>query len=641
MIYKLSKENLNNLLGVWDKKQQLLVPYGQKDNVMLLPWNGEEPQLDYINLALPVKEFLFEQKEALFSWEKKDGTFEVKNEAGTGVEKKILFGIRACDTYGVFYTDRFYLGEFEDTNYRARRDAMTVVALNCLKSGKNCFCSSQGVGPFSKVGHDLVLTEMEDYYLLESATDKGDRLIAWGHDYLKRDDAQGVSAEKIDELEQKVKEGFHVQLDLSNIGVELSKTFDADFWEQEAHACISCTGCTAVCPTCTCFNVVEEVEEDSGRRVRYWDSCQSKHFTRNAGDHNPRSNVSRVRYRIYDKLKYIEERFGYKGCTGCGRCIDTCPTNISILKIIERVQEEANKPGAKLDVAQITEIAYQRPEDDIAMNKSLYMPDVATITKIKDETPDIKRFYLEYDDKELHKNFKFKGQFFEITVFGVGEVAISIPFGPSQRDHFDFCIKKVGSVTEKLHAMQPGDKVGLRGPFGKAFPYEEVKGRDILIVGSGVGLAPVRTMIVQMMENREDFGKIVIMASALHDYGLVLTDDLEEWSKVPGVVVKYSLKYPSEEIDAYTGYINDLLPDLGLEWHNTTAVICASPRRIKKVSKDLLALGMKGTDILTTLETHMRCGSGKCGHCKVGAHYMCVDGPVYNYEEMLNMPPEF
>jgi len=131
------------------------------------------------------------------------------------------------------------------------------------------------------------------------------------------------------------------------------------------------------------------------------------------------------------------------------------------------------------------------------------------------------------------------------------------------------------------------------------------------------------------------------MASALWYDGLVLKEDLEAWSKVPGVKVLYSLKHGTDKIDAYTGYINDLLPDLGLEWEKTTAVICASPRRIKLVSKDLLMLGMKPTDILLTLETHMRCGAGKCGHCKVGSHYMCVDGPVYNYEEMLSMPPEF
>ena len=118
-------------------------------------------------------------------------------------------------------------------------------------------------------------------------------------------------------------------------------------------------------------------------------------------------------------------------------------------------------------------------------------------------------------------------------------------------------------------------------------------------------------------------------------------DDLREWAKVPGVEVHYSLSKPTDQVDAHIGYINDLLPGLGLDWRNTSAIICASARRIKAVARDLMQLGMKPSDIYTALETNMHCGIGKCGHCKVGSHYMCVDGPVFTYEEMLQLPPEF
>ena len=118
-------------------------------------------------------------------------------------------------------------------------------------------------------------------------------------------------------------------------------------------------------------------------------------------------------------------------------------------------------------------------------------------------------------------------------------------------------------------------------------------------------------------------------------------DDLREWAKVPGGEVHYSLSKPTDQVDAHIGYINDLLPGLGLDWKNTSAIICASARRIKAVARDLMQLGMKPSDIYTALETNMHCGIGKCGHCKVGSHYMCVDGPVFTYEEMLQLPPEF
>lgn len=273
--------------------------------------------------------------------------------------------------------------------------------------------------------------------------------------------------------------------------------------------------------------------------------------------------------------------------------------------------------------------------------EDVYLPQVAVIKEIFEETDSIKRFIMQYEDKSLHDKVEFKGQFFEITVFGVGEIAISIPYSPSLKDSFEFCIKKAGKVTTAIHNMKVGDKVGLRGPFGIGFPYENFKKKDVIIVGSGVGLAPVRTMILRILENREDFGKVVIIASAMSYDKLIYKDDLIAWNKEDNVRVLYALSNPTTEVDAHVGYINDLLPDLGLDWENTASIICASPRRIKAVSKDLLNLGMEGTNIYTSLETHMRCGIGKCGHCKVGSKYMCIDGPVFNYDEMLELPPEF
>lgn len=248
---------------------------------------------------------------------------------------------------------------------------------------------------------------------------------------------------------------------------------------------------------------------------------------------------------------------------------------------------------------------------------------------------------MKYDDPELHKSYEHKGQFFQVTVFGEGEVPLSIPFGPDQTDEFVFDFKNVGSVTDELFRMKEGDKVGLRGPYGRPFPYDTLKGRNLIFIGSGVAMAPLRTVIEPVIKNSHDFNQVFILASALRYEKLLYKDEMKEWDKVHNITVKYALKDPTDKVEAYYGYVNDLLPDLGLDWSNTTALVCASPERIKKVARDLLDLGMKPTDILVTLETHMRCGAGKCGHCKVGSHYMCVDGPVFNYEEMMALPPEY
>jgi NAD(P)H-flavin reductase len=347
----------------------------------------------------------------------------------------------------------------------------------------------------------------------------------------------------------------------------------------------------------------------------------------------------RVRYRIYDKFKYIEERYGMKGCIGCGRCINTCPASINIADIINRLSREGGKACGCGD-ERVTEL-YHGLDEYKDNCESVYIPRMAVIKDIIEETRNIKRFVIQYEPQSLHESFEFSGQFFEITVFGEGEIAVSIPFSPSRTGSFEFYIKKAGRVTNALHSMKAGDRVGLRGPFGKGFPYEEFKGRDMLFIGSGVGLAPVRTSILRVLENIGEFGKVGIIASAVSYEDLICRDDLISWSGREKVDVRYALSKPTSKVEAHAGYINDLLPGLGMDWPNTSAIICASPGRIKSVAGDLLKLGMKGTDIYTSLETHMRCGIGKCGHCKVGSRYMCIDGPVFNYDEMMALPPEF
>lgn len=622
------------MLDRWSEAFEVYAPQYEDTQVMLLPYDKSGFTTDYINFAFPVKEYFFKERERLFSWSSDKGNIGIEKPDNAPEARRLLFGVRACDLYGINYMDKFYLDDFRDNIYEKNRRQNWIVSVNCTQFGESCFCRSMGTGPFAEKGYDLLLTPLKDSYLVEAATEKGLELAELGAGLLSAA-GEGMLVKK-----QEVFDSFKDTAKLSVNTHKLHQVYEAGFndeiWAGIEKDCIRCTGCTNVCPTCTCFNVIEENKSGSkGKRTRCWDSCQADSFTRNAGEHNPRNSVSRVRYRIFDKFKYIEEKFGFKGCTGCGRCIGVCPVSINVVKISNYLTEryESGIKGAEKQL-EYNHDHGQRCED-------VYVPQVAVIKEIIEETPKIKRFIMSYEDKSLHDSFEFRGQFFEITVFGVGEIAISIPFSPSSRYEFDFCVKKAGKVTSALHKLKAGDKVGLRGPFGKGFPYEEFKGRDLIVVGSGVGIAPVRTMIVRALENRADFGKIVVIGSAMSYEDLVYKEDLIKWSGLEGVNVLYALSNPTEKVDAHVGYINDLLPDLGLDWENTAAIICASPRRIKAVAKDLLKLGMSGRSIYTSLETHMRCGIGKCGHCKVGSKYMCIDGPVFNYEEMLELPPEF
>ena len=639
-LYTLNKDSLDNVLNIWNEKSSVYVPIGKGKDIQLMPLEEGQRTEDYINLNLPVKEMVFEQKEPLFKWNNTGENIEVEDLPAQHWKNRIFFGIRACDTYGIAYMDRFYLQEFPDPNYKSRRSEATIVAVNCLKAGPHCFCTSVGTGVFSTVGHDLALTPMGSYYLVEVATPKGQALISEAESYFTETDAS-ILKDKND-LRTRVEESFPLKMDLTNLWDDMARTFNADFWLDEANACIGCTGCTNVCPTCTCFNVVEEkIDDNQGLRVRYWDSCQMDHFTRNAEHHNPRDAVSRVRYRIYDKLKYIEERFGYKGCSGCGRCTDVCPTYISIIDIIGSIQEAAKNNPEPPALHQITKIRHEIRDHELNSQRGLFTPEVATLTGVTQETPEIKRLFMNYDNPELHKNNEHKGQFIQVTVFGEGEVPLSIPFGPDQTDELEFDFKNVGSVTDKLFSMKKGDKVGLRGPYGRAFPYDILKNRNLVFIGSGVAMAPLRTIIEPVVKNSNDFKQVFIMASSIRYEKLLYKEEMIQWAKVPNIDVLYALKDPTDQVEAHSGYVNDLLPNLNLDWSKTTALVCASPERIKKVAMDLMDLGMDPKDILVTLETHMRCGAGKCGHCKVGSHYMCVDGPVFNYEEMMALPPEY
>lgn len=652
-MYILKARDLKKVLQIWEETFKVFAPTGQDGETQLSEYEGSF-MMNYINFTMPFKRFLFDQKEELFSWKKKGNEIEVLRPE-IDETKKLYFGVRPCDLYTIPYLDRFFNEKYKDDIYYRKKEKAYIVGINCTQPGENCFCSSMGTGPFASRGYDVIFTPINDSYLLEVATEKGEEIIDTIKDMLRP--AFDSYLEIKEATRKHVEEKFIRKIDVNKIEEVMQQTFDNPIWEKHSKQCIGCTGCTIVCPTCTCFNVVEENLGDKGSRIRCWDSCQISSFTRNAGDHNPRDPVSQYRYRILDKMKYIPERYENKGCTGCGRCIEVCPAFLDIIDTVNKLQGDNSEGithklnGKEYDESKAEkqlEKEYYNHHDHHVNGKceDVYIPEIAIIKEIIEETRDIKRFIVQFEDISIHEKLnnlikdKNIGQFYEITVFGYGEIAISIPFGDFKKDQFEFYIKKVGKVTRAIHNMKVGDKVGLRGPFGKGFPHEENFGKDVLIIGSGVGLAPVRCPLERIIDDRDKFGRVIFIVSGGSYNSLIFKDDLKGFSE-KGIEVMYALGKPTNEVNAHVGRINDLLPDLGLDWNNTVSIICASPNRIKAVSKDLMELGLSGDNILTSLETHMRCGIGKCGHCKVGNKYMCIDGPVFSYNEMIELPPEF
>lgn len=343
-MYLLKMEDLKKLLDKWSAKYDVYSPQREDGQVMLLPYGDGEFTMDYINFPFPVKEYIFSQREVVFSWKMENGNITTETPEYRDPAKKIFFGIRPCDAYGISYMDKFFLEDYNDNFYGRKREKTFIAAVNCVVPGKSCFCSSTATGPFATSGYDVLFTPKGDSYIIEPGSEKGKELIAAAEDLLVEYKGDVQSEKAL--IEKDVLNKFKTKLNTDNPGLILKENFNHPVWDKIAKDCVSCTGCTNVCPTCTCFNVIEEKTGDnSGQRVRCWDSCQSDSFTRNAGEHNPRNKVSRVRYRIYDKLKYIEDKFGYKGCTGCGRCIDVCTASINMVKVVNEIVETSEKKG--------------------------------------------------------------------------------------------------------------------------------------------------------------------------------------------------------------------------------------------------------------------------------------------------------
>ena len=227
------------------------------------------------------------------------------------------------------------------------------------------------------------------------------------------------------------------------------------------------------------------------------------------------------------------------------------------------------------------------------------------------------------------------GQFIMMSMFGVGEIPISISSSPTNiSGSFEICVRAVGKVTNALHKLEAGDEVGIRGPFGKGFPTRIFEGNDLLIVAGGLGIAPSRSLIRYVFDNRRDFGKVHILLGCKSPGDILFFDEIEQWNKRMDVYYECTVDRAVPEWQGHVGLITTLIPGIDLEPERTFAAVVGPPVMYKFVIRELLAKNIPGRQILLSFERHMKCGLGKCGHCQIQHLYACQDGPVFNYEEI-------
>jgi NAD(P)H-flavin reductase/formate hydrogenlyase subunit 6/NADH:ubiquinone oxidoreductase subunit I len=579
-------------------------------------------RLDYDTTILPpLKKYLAPPKEVLM-------TFNGQDMDGVPVptDKQLLFGVHTCDVKGMLSLDKVFLGTYPDPYYKARRENTVIIGLDCAQPCANGFCRSLSMD----AGFDLSLTDIGDKYVVSVGSETGKALVAGlapasAADLAAKNGAIKTSQEKMTR-----------SIDCDNIGVFMHQNIDNPLWDDLKEKCLACGSCTNVCPTCFCFAVKDSIDLNltTGERPRDWDSCQYVEFSRVAQEHVFRPDrAARIKQRMFHKMTYFGQQFdGAPGCVGCGRCVTQCIVNIDPVKVMADLR--AN-PGAEKEVK-----LYTPPANNVTPETNPWEPLPAKILAITQQTSEIKTFKFAFVDPAVQKKFTFKdGTFNELSIFGIGEVPLGISSCSDVKDSFDHTVRAVGNVTNALDKLQVGDVVGIRGPYGFGWPTDEMKGKNVLIVTSGTGLAPVLGTIKHLANRRDEYGKMEILYGGHSQGDLLFRDEFDDLRKIPNCQFRVTISTPKgTDWHDNVGNITSLIPKTEIKPDNAIAIVCSSGDRMQKCVKELHKLGWTSDQIYVSLERRMSCGIKKCGNCQIGPLFVCQDGPVFKLADIQDLP---
>lgn len=274
-------------------------------------------------------------------------------------------------------------------------------------------------------------------------------------------------------------------------------------------------------------------------------------------------------------------------------------------------------------------------------NLDTLIPKVGIITGITQETPDVKTFRV--NAPQGGKLFEhMPGQCAMLCAPGISEAMFSITSSPTNKEYQEFSIKKCGELTSYLHDLQVGDEITVRGPYGNNFPVDtELKGKNLLFIAGGIGLAPLRSVINYVLDKRADYGTVDILYGSRSADDLVKLEEIQtQWANAENVNVHLTIDREQEGWDGHVGFVPSYLKELNFTT-DKTALVCGPPIMIKFVLQGLKELGFTNEQIYTTFELRMKCGVGKCGRCNIGSKYVCKDGPVFRFDEIEKLPDEY
>jgi len=297
--------------------------------------SGSEACLELQNPKLSSKEILFPQTEIILRIKKGEEGLETE-EPSENDKDWVLFGVHPCDAKGLVLTDKFFAsGDYKDKPYMDKRGKTSIVGLACNHPRATCFCASVGGSPFGKEGIDMLLVDLGEEYLIEILTERGERMIEGVHGLRDASDDDMARAEKMSEEAEKA---LQTDLPIEGLSERLEGMFEDPLWDKVHLKCVGCGVCSYLCPTCWCFDIIDEETSTGVERIRLWDTCQFTQFTLQGSGFNPRpSGKERMRQRIMHKFCYFPKEYGVLACTGCGRCVRECPVNQDIRETIKEI----------------------------------------------------------------------------------------------------------------------------------------------------------------------------------------------------------------------------------------------------------------------------------------------------------------
>jgi len=627
-ISNLIKEKKYEIIGVKSKGERFVFDTLE---------DAKELRLDHDVTILPPKKYFLPQYETLmqFNLEKQ---FEVKPE--DEAKPRIILGIHPYDIIALEQMDKVYLDSQKDDFYKKRRENTILIACDIQNVSDRSFAASMKTNTTDK-GFDLLLTKIEDKYTITIGSEKGKQLL---EKYAKTSDAKENDIKKIDAARKKILNKYKkkVILPKEEWPSVLVANYDSGIWEERSDKCVECSSCTMVCPTCYCYDVKDTVSLNlkNGTRTRTWDGCMLREFTRVGSGEVFREEIKdRYRHRYFRKGNYLPARYGFTACVGCGRCGIACLPDIA--DPCDVMNSLAHHPKSN-DTTRF----FIKQETKVAETNTIHVPRKATIKRIEKLTDAEKLFEIELDDKKPLGGMP--GQFVEISIFGVGEAPFGLASPPSDSPTFEMAVRKVGNVTSKLHEMNVGDKIGVRGPLGNGFDIKAMEGKHLLLTSGGIGMYPMRSLIKYVLDkkNRKKFKNVIILYGAKRPKEILFLNEIQDWKKCQDTTCELTVDR-CEQGECWSdsiGLITTLFPKIRvdkLDSKNTIAVVVGPPVMYKFVIKSLQIMGIPDDNIFVSLERRMKCGVGKCGHCQINGVYVCKEGPVFNYNQIKNLPEAF